>query len=88
MKPGDRAHRRWPVPKNVSLVLVPGQRLSEYDIARVYEYFATLYSVIDGLTAKSQETPQSSDNFFVTLNEHHKRIAALEESLARITDGL
>jgi len=74
MTPGDRADIRWPVPKNVSLVLVPGQRLSEYDIARVYDYFATLYSVIDGLTAKLQETPQS---YMRMLIEEHDEMEKL-----------
>jgi hypothetical protein len=82
MKPEDRAHRRWPVPKNVSLILVPGQRLSEYDLARIHEHFAVLYSVIDGMTEERQSAEPVPD-VGATLKRHHERLAAIEELLAR-----
>ena len=80
MNPGDRAHRRWPVPPIVRESLRPGKTLSKYEIAQVYDYLATLYSVIDGMTEKSQQAPADLQ---ATLVRHHERLAAIEERLAR-----
>lgn len=80
MNPGDRAHRRWPVSPIVREALCRHKSLSEYEIARVYDHIATLYSVIDGMTEARTEAPMDLQ---ATLLRHHERLAVIEERLAR-----
>jgi hypothetical protein len=80
MNPGDRAHRRWPVPEEVKLALAPHYRMSEYERARVYDYFAVLYSVIDAQKELLEE-PVSPSKTVET------RLAALEAFIAPLRAG-
>jgi len=89
MNPGDRAHRRWPVPEEVKLALATHYRMSEYERARVYDYFAVLYSVIDGLmeernTAVRDVTSHAHtiDDLCAMIQRQDARIKAIEDSLA------
>lgn len=89
MNPGERAHRRWPVPTDVAETLLPGKKMSEYGQARVYDYFATLYSVIDAqqelLTEQQENVSQSTlSDVLVMQKRLAKRLDLVEKTLPHL----